>query len=59
MRAQLGPLTHASAAIRLVAAAALLFLAACSPEVSIQRDAPTPAPAYTTLEESGKGWWRL
>ncbi len=59
MRAQLGPLTRASAAIRLVAAAALLFLAACSPEVSIQRDAPTPAPAYTTLEESGKGWWRL
>jgi hypothetical protein len=37
----------------------LPLVGACAPKISIQRDTPAPAPAYTAFEESGKGWWQV
>ncbi len=60
MTARSGRFWCAGALVRMVAAAGLLpVVGGCTPEISIQRDTPAPAPAYTTFEESGKGWWRV
>lgn len=46
--------------LRLTAAAVLLVQgAACAPGVTLQQDAPAPAPARLAVEESGKAWWRV
>lgn len=60
MKAKDGSLIRAGAFVRMLAAVALFpLVGACASDVSMQRDTPTPAPAYTTFEQSGKGWWKV
>lgn len=60
MTARGGPNPRAGAFVQLAAAVLLSpLVGACASDVVVQRDTPAPAPAYTTFEQSGKGWWTV